>query len=472
MPSQHQEPRGTHEAVPAHLWLVYIHTAMADIAPLTPLRFSSSNLRDLVAPPYDVISPAERAALAAQSPDNVVRLILPVGEGDSKYEAAAKDLARMRASGALVRDAEAAYYKYEQTFTPPGEPNAPKRTRTGFLGLVRLVPFSERIVLPHERTLSGPKEDRLKLFRATRTNLSPGFMLYRDPERALDAALAKGVVVSEFVTADGIHHRLTKVADKNAVRAITAGVAQSKLLIADGHHRYETALRYSGEVDGHGALANGAHKYFMVFFANEDDPNLVVYPTHRHVHALASFSLDDLATKAAALFTAEEIDAGVDSPALLARLADAGKKGPSFVACAPDGRALLLTLRADADLGAHPVLSTMIPELRRTDVAILHGGILEALLGITKEAQAAKTNLWYPQDARAALAQLCGQSDAAKMSGQGDVLFLMNATPVADVRAVAEAGEVMPQKSTFFYPKVLTGLCVHTLEPTQATLTS
>ena len=437
---------------------------MADIAPLTPLRFSSSNLRDLVAPPYDVISPAERDALAAASPDNVVRLILPQGEGDAKYEVAAKELARMRSSGALVRDPEAAYYKYEQTFTPPGEPHAPKRTRTGFLGLVRLVPFSERVVLPHERTLSGPKEDRLKLFRATRTNLSPGFMLYRDPQRALDAALAKGAVVAEFDTADGIHHRLTKIADKDAILAITKGVAASKLLIADGHHRYETALRYSGEVDGQGALPNGAHKYFMVFFANEDDPNLIVYPTHRHVHALAGFSWDELATKAAPLFSVEKVDAGADAPALLSRLADAGKKGPSFVACGRDGRALVLTLAANADLSSHPVLGAIIPELRRTDVAVLHGGILESLLGITKEAQAAKTNLWYPQDARAALAQLRGTSDAAKTSGPGDVLFLMNATPVADVRKVAEAGEVMPQKSTFFYPKVLTGLCIHTLE--------
>ncbi len=441
---------------------------MADIAPLTPLRFSSSDLGALVAPPYDVISVAERDALAALSPDNVVRLILPAGEGDSKYAVAAAELARMRSAGALVRDAEPAYYKYEQTFTPPGEPHAAKRTRTGFLGLVRLVPFSERIVLPHERTLSGPKEDRLKLFRSTRTNLSPGFMLYRDPSRALDGALAKGTVVAEFDTPDGIHHRLTKIADKDAVAAITKGVASSKLLIADGHHRYETALRYSGEVDGPGALANGAHKYFMVFFANEDDPNLVVYPTHRHVHALPSFSLDDLAAKAALLFTVEKIDAGAEAPALLARLAEAGKKGPSFVAGGRDGRALLLSLKADADLGAHAVLGAMIPELRRTDVAVLHGGILEPLLGITKEAQAAKTNLWYPQDARAALAQLRGQSDAARTNGPGDVLFLMNATPVADVRKVAEAGEVMPQKATFFYPKVLTGLCIHTLETSEA----
>jgi uncharacterized protein (DUF1015 family) len=325
---------------------------------------------------------------------------------------------------------------------------------------VKLVELDKGIVLPHERTLSGPKEDRLKLFRATKTNLSPGFMLYRDPARALDAALAGGVQIADFETADGVRHRLTKIADANAVAAITKGVAASKLLIADGHHRYETALRYSGEADSSpGALPNGAHKYFMVFFANEDDPNLLVFPTHRHVHGLASFSWKDFIARAASMFGVTPATS-VTGAAALASLADAGKRAPSFFACGKGGEGALLTLRNDADLASHPVLGALIPELRRTDVAILHGAILETLLGITKEAQAQKTNLWYPQDAGAALSDLRG--------GKGDVLFLMNATPVADVRAVAEAGEVMPQKSTFFYPKVLTGLCIHTLEPDRA----
>jgi uncharacterized protein (DUF1015 family) len=189
---------------------------MAEIAPLTPLRYDfgrrAGGLESVVAPPYDVISPDERAALAARDPYNVVRLILPEGEGDAKYSRAAELLERWREEGALVRDSEPAFYRYDQTFLPPGHgPGAPAIMRRGFLALVRLVPFSERIVLPHERTLAGPKEDRLKLFRATRTNLSPGFMLYRDARGELDSPLDTADVVAEFSTPDGVRHALGKV---------------------------------------------------------------------------------------------------------------------------------------------------------------------------------------------------------------------------------------------------------------------
>ena len=196
----------------------------------------------------------------------------------------------------------------------------------------------------------------------------------------------------------------------------------------------------------------------MTFLANGDDPDLVVFPTHRHVHSLPSFSFDDLLERARETF--EEIIRfrWAPEPTSCRRLLrEARTRGPSVVAAGANGRAILLTLRADADLAAHPTLGRQPAVLRRTDVAVLHAAILEHLLGITPEAQAAKTNLWYPQDARAALGEL--------RAGRGDVLFLMNATPVAQVREVAEAGEVMPQKSTFFYPKVPTGVAVHTLDP-------
>ncbi len=440
---------------------------MAEIAPLTPLRYDLTRLpgglASVVAPPYDVILAEERAALAARDPHNVVRLILPEGEGDTKYGTAAALLARWREEGVLVRDAEPGFYRYDQTFLPPGSPaGAPTLTRRGFLALVRVVPFSERVVLPHERTLSGPKEDRLKLFRATGTNLSPGFMLYRDPRGELDAPLRDAAELARFSTPDGVTHVLSKVCGKDALRTIVAGVARSTLLIADGHHRYETALRYSQEVtDAHpGALARGEHRYFMTFLVNGDDPNLVVFPTHRHVHSLASFSFDALLQGVRAWFSVEELAPGADAESALAALRRAGAAGPSVVAAAADGRAAVLTLRRDLDLSTHPTLASKAPALRKTDVALLHSGILEHVLGITPEAQAAKTNLWYPQDGRGALSSL--------RQGQGQVLFLMNATPVAQVRDVAEAHEVMPQKSTFFYPKVFTGLAIHTLDPSRA----
>src|SRR5271170_6712641 len=207
---------------------------MADIAPLTPLRYDLARLERLgatlarvVAPPYDVIDAAQRAELAARDPHNIVQLILPEGEGDAKYAHAAKLLATWRAEGVLTRDDEPAFYRYDQSFSPPG--GGARRTRRGFLALVKLVPFSAGIVLPHEKTLSGPKEDRLKLFRATRTNLSPGFMLYKDPTGALDAVLARADAVAELATPDGVEHSLAKVRDRDAVRAIVEGVRRSSL---------------------------------------------------------------------------------------------------------------------------------------------------------------------------------------------------------------------------------------------------
>src|SRR5260221_12950448 len=198
------------------LW-VKVPTAMADIAPLRPLRYAATDLSILVAPPYDVISPSERLELMARSPHNVVRLILPDGEGDAKYTHAQSVLEGWRKDGVLVRDDQPAFYRYDQSFAPPG--GGARRTRRGFLALVRVVPFEKRVVLPHERTLSGPKEDRLKLFRATRTNLSPGFMLYRDTDRVLDAPLETGELIAGFATADGVEHRLPKVTGADAVGA-------------------------------------------------------------------------------------------------------------------------------------------------------------------------------------------------------------------------------------------------------------
>ncbi|WP_394848820.1 DUF1015 domain-containing protein [Pendulispora brunnea] len=432
---------------------------MADIAPLTPLRYDPSKLvsvANVVAPPYDVISPEQREELAKRDPHNVVQLILPKdaagGDTEGKYEHAASLLRRWREEKVLVRDDVPGFYRYDQSFTAPG--TGKRMSRSGFLGLVRLVPFSDRIVLPHERTLSGPKEDRLKLFRATRTNLSPGFMLYRDPQKELDSALSSGKELFRFATPDGVEHALTKVDDREALFTIVRKIAQSSLLIADGHHRYETAVRYAQETGAQGASENGWH---MVFFANGDDPNLVVFPTHRHVHSLPSFDFAELLRKAADTFQATVLPKGTAANVITDTLADSGKRAPSVAVASAEGDVAVLALRADVDLEKHPTLGKLPEVLRRTDVALLHSGILEHALGITREAQAAKTNLWYPQDAAATLADL--------RNGKGQALFLMNATPVEAVRRVAEYGEVMPQKSTFFYPKVLTGLTIHTLEP-------
>jgi uncharacterized protein (DUF1015 family) len=371
---------------------------MAEIAPLRPLRYAAKDLSPLVAPPYDVISPSEREALKARSPHNVVRLILPDGEGEAKYAHAAEVLASWRKDGVLVRDEQPAFYRYEQSFEPPG--GGARRKRRGFLALVRTVPFSARIVLPHERTLSGPKEDRLRLFRSTRTNLSPGFMLYRDAQGVLEPALDTAEEIAVFSTPDGVEHRLAKVSGAGAVQAITQHIAKSTLLIADGHHRYETAVHYAGEVDQTESSAapfgpHPEHRYFMAFLCNGDDPNLVVYATHRLVHSLPSFDWEAFLRRAGDWFDVVPQSGSVSE--LTQKLAGAGRSSTSFLVVGParSGTAerALLRLKAGADLARHPTLGQRPDVVRKTDVAILHSALLEHVLGISIEAQAKKTNL-------------------------------------------------------------------------------
>jgi uncharacterized protein (DUF1015 family) len=292
-------------------------------------------------------------------------------------------------------------------------------------------------------------------------------MLYRDPKRVLDGPLDTGDVVTTFKTPDGVEHKIAKVTAPDAIRSIVDHIGKSSLLIADGHHRYETALYYSQEIDHAEAataksyLPRPEHRYFMSFLCNGDDPDLVVFATHRLVHSLPSFGWDDFLAKAREIFDVAPQNG--ELPAAEAALARAGKSSNSFLAVArPNGttKMALLTLRQGLDLDAHPTLGQRPRIVRGTDVAVLHSGILEHMLGISLDAQVKKTNLTYLQDPKQGLSELA--------SGAAQIFFVMNPTPVAQVREVAEAGEVMPQKSTYFYPKVLTGLAIHTLDPYRA----
>jgi uncharacterized protein (DUF1015 family) len=434
---------------------------MADIAPMLPLRYADPTaMPALVAPPYDVIDKSMRAELAARDAHNVVHIDLPEGEGDAKYDNAARAFEAWQARGVLVRDDAPAFWRYAQTFEPPGG-GAPI-TRRGFFALVRAVPFSERSVLPHERTQTGPKLDRMKLSRATRATLSPQFMLYSDPQRVLDADLDSGALFGDFSTPDGIRHQLWRVTAPASIARITSAVAASNLLIADGHHRYETAVALAQEIEqaaraaGQAPSARGEHSYTFAFLANGDDPSLVVFPTHRLIHSLPHFDFDELVMKASDLFVVHPAQEG-STEELCEELARAG--GEAVCAIAGGGRAALFVARTDVDLKKHPVLGKRPEVVARTAVALLHDGLIEHVLGVSAEAQALKTNIKYLQDARAGVGFV--------ERGQGQVFFLMNPTPVATIREVAEAGEVMPQKSTYFYPKVPTGLFFHTLNPTR-----
>jgi len=410
----------------------------------------------LLAPPYDVISADDRKKLAALDPHNCVRLILPEGEGDQKYAHAAAELRAWLADGTLARDPQPAIYRYHQTFTAEGR----TATRKGFICRVRLKRFDEGVVLPHERTLAGPKADRLKLKRATRCHLSQVFGLYSDPARRSDVPFLQIEAAAPALagtTTDGVEQKLWRLTDPAAIAEVVRLLADKKIYIADGHHRYETMLALREELRREsGGRPSSSIEFGTIFLANMDDPSLLVFPTHRVVHDLASFDLAAIVERAREFFTVTAMPVG--EPARVRQeLAQAGEAGPSFALVKGHGL-WLLTLRRDVDLERVPALRGPAV-VRRLDVTLLHALVIEGILGIDRAAQEAQTHLRYVKDTAAALREA---ADPAV-----DAVLMMNPTPVAHVRAVADAGEVMPQKSTFFYPKLASGLVLNPLDPAE-----
>ena len=431
---------------------------MAEVLPLRGVRYDttvSGPLEQLVSPPYDVIDGAMRATLAARSPYSFVELDLPESGSEDRYAHAAALYRSWLATGVMKQDEAPSFYIYWQRFAGP---DGHEVLRKGFLGLTRLHEYADKVVLPHERTLSGPKADRLALMVATQAQLSQIFLLYSDPAGVVDGALAAATAAAPLLdtrTEDGVHHQVWAVSDRAAIATVQARVSGERLLIADGHHRYETALGYARD---QGALGTDAPAAFtLAFFANADDPGLVVLPTHRGLHDVAGFDAAAWLARTAELFDLSAIDATTAPSAWLAALRRAGESGPSFVlATAPQGE-LALTLATLNPARAAEERATMqgVAEMAELDVAILHELLLERRAGISREAQAAKTNIFYYKEAGEALADLA--------AGRTQAAIFMNGTPVAKVRAICEAGDFMPQKSTFFFPKVLSGVVLYDL---------
>lgn len=438
---------------------------MAEIAPFRGILYTPGagrppgDVSALVAPPYDVISEAERAALEARDPHNCVRLILPrprPGEpDDSKYTAAADLLAAWLQDGSLARDERPAIYRYHQEYQAFGQ----TIVRRGFIARVRLRRFDEGVILPHERTLSGPKLDRLKLMRASHAHFSQVFGLYDDPERRTDAlfrAVEADPAALTGTTADGVTQRLWRLTDDEAVRALVEQMADRAIYIADGHHRYETMITLRDELRAQAGLAPDAPSpadWGVMFFCNAADPGLLVFPTHRVLRDLPGFDRDALLAQARAWFHVEEGPLG-DPEAARERLAQAATQGPAFGLVVP-GSDTLAILRLRDDLPADAPLPPQ-EALRTLDVTVLHNLVLEALLGISRESQARQENLGYVKSWDGALRERNAPGVQA--------VFLMNPTRVEQVMAVADAGEVMPQKSTYFYPKIASGLVVNPIE--------
>jgi uncharacterized protein (DUF1015 family) len=428
---------------------------MAQIAPFHGIRFDLGRVGDpaaVIAPPYDVIGETERRALEQRHDRNIVNLDLPRGEGDERYDNARAGLERWLAEGTLRRDARPALYRYEQQFSFAGK----AYTRKGFVALIKLEPFSARVVLPHEHTLSGPKLDRLKLMRATRAHFSQVFGLYRDPEGVAESALAPALARApeiDATTPDGCRHRMWVVDDVAAIREVARVLAPKQVMIADGHHRYETMINLRDELrPSDRPLGQSLADWGTMFFARAEDPGLLVLPTHRLVSGLPADAIASLRERVRPWFDVAE---GTESSvaAIEERLVREGAARVTFAVREP-GRAATtwLGLRPDADLS--PLGP---PALRGLDVTVLHGLLLGPLLGIDAAAMARQSNLTYTHDMAEALARIDGR--------QAQAVFLMNATKTHQVLEACEAGFVLPQKSTYFQPKLATGLVMARIEP-------
>ena len=417
---------------------------MADVQPLRALHYDPAvvgPLADVVAPPYDVIDANQRAALIARSPFNVVAIDLPEGEPD-KYETAHELFESWQLEGALVRDDDPALWAHTQDYTGP---DGVRRTRRGFFCRVRIEDYGPGRVRPHERTHPGPKEDRLRLTRATRANISPIFSLYSDPAETAWKALAPSTEQppwADITDADGTVHRLWRVSDPAAIAAAQAGALYAELLIADGHHRYETMQAYAEEIGG-----EGDHRYILMCLVALEDPGLTVFPTHRLIGGLDERRWQALDEALQRDF--EIVEVPIDE---LTPTPGEGKLELGFFD-GRNGRALRLTLKdqaiADAALPGHS------DAYRHLDTGVLETLLLKNALDYSDDDISHFNGLFYARDTAEALAMV--------RSGDYDAAFLMRPTPVGQVREVAAAGENMPPKSTYFFPKLLTGLLFNPL---------
>ncbi len=417
---------------------------MAEIQPLRALHYDTAvvgPLADVTAPPYDVIDAEQRATLLARSPHNIVAIDLPQGEPDP-YSAAANLLETWQLQGALVRDSEPAIWAHTQDYAGP---DGRRLTRRGFYCRVRIEEYGPGRVRPHERTHPGPKEDRLRLTRATRANVSPIFSLYSDPSQAAWAALEPATAQppwGEVADAQDTTHRIWRVSDPQAIAAVQAAAEGAELLIADGHHRYETMQAYARELGG-----EGEHRYILMCLVALEDPGLTVFPTHRLIGHLDEDRRQALRSALERDFEIAEVP--------IDQIAPSPGVGPLQLGYidAYHGRALRLTLKDQAIADA--ALPGRSEAYRQLDTGVLEALLLKRALGLSDEDISHLNGLFYARSTEEALALV--------RAGDYDAAFFMRPTPVAQVRDVAAAGENMPPKSTFFFPKLLTGLLLNPL---------
>jgi uncharacterized protein (DUF1015 family) len=448
---------------------------MAHIAPFRALRYDPLrvNVSQVVTQPYDKITPEMQDRYYAASPYNLVRIILgkrePCREEDNVYTRAAASFRDWRREGIFLQDPNPSIYSYSQRFTAPGAGTLYERR--GFIALGKIDDYSAGVVFRHEQTLAKPKADRLDLLRATRAHFGQLFMLYSDGGEVDNLLTRSAPPDIDIQDEYGVLHRVWKFSDPALIELIRGKMRDKKLLIADGHHRYETALNYRNErraapeaapgIPRERSSANGMldreqaelapYELVMMTFVNMNSAGLLILPTHRVVHGLASFSIERFLSDSRKSFTVDEIDSGLDARRAVSLLQEAGRRGTSLLAVTANRNFLLHTPRASESLFAG--LSSRQQAL---DVVQLHKVLLENVLGLSEESIRHQENISYLRDAGEALDRV--------RSGEANIAFLMNPPRMEQVRDIAFAGNVLPQKSTDFYPKLLTGLTIYALD--------
>lgn len=432
---------------------------MAEVQPLRALRYNPERIADLaqvITPPYDVISPQGQTTYYDRHPFNVIRLELGKEQpGDTTlnnvYTRAAATLAEWRLQGIVRQDATPGYYLYQQKFAHHGQ----HFTRTSLLARVRLEPWSARVILPHENTLAKAKDDRLKLYRACATNLSPIMCLYDDPQGRMRRLLSSYTPETHVIDDVGEEHFLHPITDEQHVALIQDFFAQRQLYIADGHHRYETALAYQKELleQRRGLHPDDAVNFTLMALIDVDDPGMLVLPTHRMLFNLSQEALAALSSaKTGTYFTVQTLTDTYSSDEIQQQLAHAGQHATALVIKTQE-QTLLLTLNEQgkpqmAESGHSTAWNAL-------DVAVAQKLILEDILGLRPEDMTAGTHLRYTHDTQQALNAL--------QEREVQVVVFLNGTPLRQVCDVAQADDRMPQKSTYLYPKLITGLVMNPL---------
>src|SRR3989337_3032960 len=436
---------------------------MADIIPFKGIRYNKEKIKDpklVMTPPYDIISPAQQEMYYGRDKYNMIKLDLvkefPTDTGqDNRYTRASNTFSERLSDRVVVGEERPSIYFYEVSYTKYG----PEKTMKGFIALCRLEEFGKGKVVPHEYTLSKPKSDRLNLLRSCQANFSLIFSLYSSPDRKINKTIEGNISGTapqiDVVDDNGDRHRLWEVSDPTIIEGVQKEMKEKTVYIADGHHRYEASLNYRNEARQKGG--EGAYDYIMMFFANMDEPGLTVLPTHRLIYGVSDVTLNCLPDSMGKYFSVKDFDfTNGDEPEARKQLLDAMKKaGPQdhYIGMYIKGedKYSLLALKGEDSL--LDIQSDKPFSWRRLDVSILQSLILEEILGFSEESIRRQENLYYVKDFNDSIEKV--------RDGEYQAAFLLNATKIEEIKDVTETGERMPQKSTYFYPKCLTGLVIN-----------